>query len=40
LISDMKKMKVEDVSQLEDASGDLDEDPRLRQFSVKNPTKV
>lgn len=36
----MKKMKIEDVSQLEDASGDLDEDPKLRQFSVKNPTKV
>lgn len=40
LLSDMKKMKVEDVSQLEDASGDLDEDPKLRQFSVKNPQKV
>ena len=36
----MKKMKVEDVSQLEDASGDLDEDPRLKQFTVKNPVKV
>lgn len=40
LLSEMKKMKVEDVSQLEDASGDLDEDPKLKQFSVKNPVKV
>lgn len=36
----MKKMKVEDVSQLEDASGDLDEDPKLKQFTVKNPVKI
>ncbi len=40
LLSDMKKMKVEDVSQLEDASGDLDEDPKLKQFTVKNPVKI
>ena len=40
LLTDMKKMKVEDVTQLEDASGDLDEDPKLRQFTVKNPIKV
>ena len=25
---------------MEDASGDLDEDPKLKQFSVKNPVKI
>jgi len=30
LISEMKKMKVEDVSQLEDAAEDLEDDPKLK----------
>jgi hypothetical protein len=36
----MKKMKVEDVSQLEDAAEDLEDDPKLKQFTVKNPIKI
>jgi hypothetical protein len=36
----MKKMKVEDVSQLEDAAEDLEDDPKLKQFAVKNPIKI
>lgn len=35
----MKKMKVEDVNQLEDLGNDQDDDPKLRQFTVKNPIK-
>lgn len=35
----MKKFKIEDVSQLEDVAGEGAEDPKVRQFSVKNPVK-
>jgi hypothetical protein len=30
LISEMKKMKVEDVNQLEDAAEDIEDDPKLK----------
>lgn len=33
-------MKVEDVNQLVDTAGDGSEDPKVRQFTVKNPIKV
>jgi hypothetical protein len=36
----MNKMKIEDVSQLEEAASEQNEDPKMRAFTVKNPVKT
>ena len=33
-------MKVEDVNELQDASGQQEEDPKIKSFTVKNPIKT
>lgn len=36
----MKKIKIEDVNSLRDVGGERDDDPKIAQFTVRNPVKV